>query len=99
MGVATEDDSGNGEEPDEKGHASIFGKKNQVCIYTGKIIEVADDNPSFLHDINTFKGCSGAAIFLLGGDGLVDESMCGYAIGVQAGGLVNSLENIGFRME
>jgi len=36
----------------------IFGRMNQVNIYTGKITRVE-------HDINAFAGCSGAIVFLL----------------------------------
>lgn len=53
---------------DELNRAAImklFGPDNSVSIYTGEIIRVSKDGKVIEHDINTYKGCSGAIIFLL----------------------------------
>ena len=67
----------------------IFGREGRVNIYTGQITNVSPGKEAFEHNINAFRGCSGAVIFLLDVDqeGLgVMESDYGKAIGVQAGG-------------
>ena len=65
----------------------LFGNDYSVSIYTGEITAVSTDQKVFCHDINTFKGCSGAIVFLLdkNQDGLVEEQYYGKAIGVHAG--------------
>lgn len=65
----------------------IFGPKGSVNIYTGQITGVSDDRKAFCHDINTFKGCSGAIVFLLDRDqdAAVPRRLYGHAIGVHAG--------------
>jgi len=67
----------------------IFGREGRVNIYTGQIANVSPGKEAFEHNINTFRGCSGAVIFLLDVDqeGLgVMESDYGKAIGVHVGG-------------
>jgi hypothetical protein len=66
----------------------VWGKTEQKCgIYTGKITEF-HQNKAFCHDINTFKGCSGAVVFLLDVQQRLLASMFrGKAIGIHVGGL------------
>lgn len=65
----------------------IFGEDFAVSIYTGEITAVSPDKEVFRHSINTFRGCSGAIVFLLDKkqDGLVEEKYWGKAIGVHVG--------------
>lgn len=67
----------------------IFGREGCVNIYTGQITNVTPDKESFEHNINTFRGCSGAVIFLLDEDqegvGIIDNDH-GKAIAVHVGG-------------
>lgn len=65
----------------------LFGQDFSVSIYTGEITAVSTDKKTFRHDINTFKGCSGAIVFLLDKhqNGLVEDTLHGKAIGVHAG--------------
>jgi len=65
----------------------IFGEDFAVSIYTGEITDVSSDKDVFRHSINSFKGCSGAIVFLLdkNQDGLVEQQYWGQAIGVHAG--------------
>lgn len=74
----------------------VYGEKFQVCIYTGEVTEVSENGKTFCHDANTFRGCSGAIIFLLDQNQSVDAAEYrGKAVGINAGGLdVNS--NLGF---
>ena len=72
----------------------IFGRENRVNIYTGQITRVSPGGEAFEHDINSFRGCSGAIIFLLDSDqdGYgVKSSDYGKAIAVHVGG--QRLEN------
>lgn len=67
----------------------IYGQNNRVNIYTGHITRVCNSGNCFEHDINTFKGCSGAVVFLLdrGQDGVgVIPDDHGRAIGIHVGG-------------
>jgi hypothetical protein len=43
----------------------VYGKKCQACIYTGEVTELSHNGETFCHSINTFEGCSGAVVFLL----------------------------------
>lgn len=68
---------------------NIYGHENRVNIYTGQITRVAPGGDAFEHNINTFRGCSGAIVFLLDidQDGFgVDSSDYGKAIAVHVGG-------------
>lgn len=68
---------------------SIYGDEHQVNIYTGEITGVSPGKEAFQHNINTFRGCSGAVIFLLdlGQDGCgVKKEDHGKAIAVHVGG-------------
>lgn len=67
----------------------IYGSKNRACIYTGEVTLISDNGETFEHDINTFKGCSGAVIFLLGHDQpeSMDSALFGMAVGIHVGGL------------
>jgi hypothetical protein len=82
----------------------IFGLEGRVNIYTGEITNVSPGGKSFEHNINTFRGCSGAVIFLLdkNQEGLgVTESDYGKAIAVHAGGQELSdgtIVNFGFKI-
>jgi len=77
----------------------IYGRKNQVNIYTGQITRVCEGGDWFEHSINTFSGCDGAIIFLLDyeqGDetvGVLREDV-GKAIAVHVGGQ----RNYGFKL-
>lgn len=61
-----------------------YGTEFNSNIQTGEIIGVAGDGSFFTHDINTFKGCSGAVVFLLDKNqpDSVREKDYGKAIGV-----------------
>lgn len=75
----------------------VYGKKFQLCIYTGQVTEISANGRTFCHNINTFKGCSGAIIFLLDRNQSDDVAaeFHGRAVGINAGGLdVDS--NLGF---
>ena len=74
----------------------VYGQKFQVCIYTGQVTEVSANGRTFCHDANTFRGCSGAIIFLLDqNQPAAAANYPGKAVGINAGGLdVNS--NLGF---
>ena len=64
----------------------IFGEDNAVSVYTGEITAVSPDKKVFRHDINSFRGCSGAIVFLLDKkQDLVGDQYYGQAIGVHAG--------------
>ena len=68
---------------------NIYGREDRVNIYTGEITRVSEDMSLFEHNINTFRGCAGALVFLLdqhqtGYDVRPDEQ--GKAIAVHAGG-------------
>merc|ERR1712176_59641 len=67
----------------------IFGQEDSVNIYTGQIVNVSQDQHTFEHNINSYRGCSGAVIFLLdqnqNGNG-VDNTDHGKAIAIHAGG-------------
>ena len=82
----------------------IYGEKDRVNVYTGQITYVSLSGQTFGHSINTFRGCSGAVIFLLdeGQDDCgVEESDFGKAIAIHGGGdrLENgSVVNFGFRI-
>jgi hypothetical protein len=41
----------------------IYGLQGRVNIYTGQITNVSPGKEAFEHNINTFRGCSGAVIF------------------------------------
>ena len=77
---------------------SVYGKPSQPCIYTGEITKLMEETGTFLHNINAFKGCAGAVIFLLDEDqehALPAEVEPGMAIGVHVGGADDS-NNLGF---
>ncbi|CAB9506925.1 expressed unknown protein [Seminavis robusta] len=66
----------------------VFGPDNAASFYTGEIIRISDDRRVIEHDINTYKGCSGAIIFLLDKKqptGLVNSQDHGKAIAIHAG--------------
>lgn len=67
----------------------IYGRVNQVNIYTGEITRVCDDGSCFEHNVNAFQGCSGALVFLLDREqdscGVLEEDY-GKAIAVHVGG-------------
>lgn len=78
---------------------AIYGSKGGVCIYTGEIRHISDNGVTFEHDINTFRGCSGAVIFLLDVQSdTVDQEYYGMAIGVHVGGLPGTEVNLGFKL-
>lgn len=75
----------------------IYGKKGGVSIYTGKVQRLSDNGKTFEHDINTFRGCSGAIIFLLDVQAdQTDQDYCGMAVGIHVGGLPSCDMNLGF---
>lgn len=55
----------------------VYGATDEVSIYTGTFTHVGDKY--FLHDLNSYRGCSGAILFFLDGE---DAGNC---IGVQVG--------------
>ena len=67
----------------------IFGREGRVNIYTGQITNVSPGKEAFEHNINAFRGCSGAVIFLLDVDqegfGVIENDY-GKAIAVHVGG-------------
>eukprot|EP00978_Attheya_sp_CCMP212_P022339 scaffold66596_cov72-Attheya_sp.AAC.2 len=75
----------------------VYGGKFRVCIYTGQVTEVSANGQTFCHDINTFKGCSGAIIFLLDKNQSSDVAaeFHGRAVGINVGGLDED-NNLGF---
>jgi hypothetical protein len=75
----------------------LYGQKFQVCIYTGQVTEISANGRTFCHSINTFKGCSGAIIFLLdqNQEDDVAAEYYGRAVGVNVGGL-DTDNNLGF---
>ena len=82
----------------------IFGQENSVNIYTGQIVNVSQDQQTFEHNINSYRGCSGAVIFLLdhnqNGNG-VNDSDHGKAIAIHAGGdelSDGTIVNFGFKI-
>jgi hypothetical protein len=67
----------------------LFGEKDSVCVFTGEITKLHNNMVrSFEHSINTYRGCSGAIIFLLDKGQPTAEIARhkGKAIGVHAGG-------------
>ena len=82
----------------------IFGQENSVNIYTGQIVNVSQDQQTLEHNINAYRGCSGAVIFLLdqnqNGKG-VSDSDYGKAIAIHAGGdelSDGNIINFGFKI-
>jgi hypothetical protein len=75
----------------------VYGQKFQVCIYTGQVTEISANGWTFCHNINTFKGCSGAIIFLLDRNQSDDVAaeFYGRAVGINVGGL-DVDNNLGF---
>lgn len=67
----------------------LFGEKDSVCVFTGQITKLHNNSArSFEHSINSFRGCSGAIIFLLD-KGQPTEEIArhqGKAVGVHVGG-------------
>jgi hypothetical protein len=83
----------------------LFGETNSVCVFTGEITVVHDNQyGSFEHSINTYRGCSGAIIFLLDKNQQTEEILLhrGKAVGVHAGGkpvwVGGPRANVGFRI-
>ena len=75
----------------------VYGEKYKVCIYTGQVTSISANGRTFCHDINTFKGCSGAIVFLLDQNQSDDvtEECHGRAVGINVGGL-DVDNNLGF---
>jgi hypothetical protein len=68
--------------------ARIYGRSKKRHVYTGKITMVGTHHIEY--DINSFEGCSGAVVFLLGveaqpSDSGVTRDDAGKAIAVHAG--------------
>jgi hypothetical protein len=76
-----------------------YGTELSSNIQTGVITGVAGDGSFFTHDINTFKGCSGAIVFLLDVDqpSTVSEKDHGKAIGVH-GAVAAEDTNVAFAL-
>ena len=68
----------------------IFGKPGGISLYTGVITVVGEDHIEYT--INTFKGCSGAIVFLL------DGPHRGKAIAIHVGHIVGLDKNIGVKL-
>lgn len=84
---------------------SSLGKRTAFVFSLGEITVVHDNQyGSFEHSINTYRGCSGAIIFLLDKNQQSEEILLhrGKAVGVHAGGKpvwVGGLRaNVGFRI-
>ena len=76
---------------------SIYGKKGGVSVYTGQVKRLSENGQTFEHDINTFRGCSGAVIFLLDVQAdQTDQDNYGMAVGIHLGGLPSCDRNLGF---
>jgi hypothetical protein len=75
----------------------LFGPAGSVTIYTGEITYVGDDHIEY--SINSFKGCSGAIVFLLnyGQPESLNRSYYGKAIAVHAGFKADLGTNLGFK--
>jgi hypothetical protein len=76
---------------------NIYGKPNEVNIYTGEIIKVRGEYIEY--DVNSFTGCSGAIIFLLDKQQPQSVQPCDYgcAVAVHAGSHpVFTSRNLGF---
>jgi hypothetical protein len=76
-----------------------YGTELSSNIQTGVITGVAGDGSFFTHDINTFKGCSGAIVFLLdkAQPSSVRETDYGKAIGVHGAGAAEDT-NVAFAL-
>jgi hypothetical protein len=59
----------------------VYGAPDEISIYAGIITAVGEK--FFVHDINSYRGCSGASVFLL------DGSNAGMCIGVHIGSPVD----------
>jgi hypothetical protein len=79
----------------------IYGPPKAIHIYTGKITMVSTHHIEY--DINSFEGCSGAVVFLLGletqpVDSGVTLDDVGKAIAVHVGAHPRKVKNLGFRL-
>ena len=77
----------------------IFGSPGQVNVYTGRITLVGDHHIEY--DINSYRGCSGAVVFLLDVNQpqSVREGDYGKAIAIHAGTHPTLLNrNVGFKL-
>lgn len=77
----------------------LFGPAGAITIYTGKITFVGDHHIEY--SVNSFKGCSGAIVFLLNYDQpeeSVKKSDYGKAIAVHAGFATSLGTNLGFKL-
>jgi hypothetical protein len=75
----------------------IHGPVNSVNVYTGKVTAVGEDYIAY--DINTFKGFSGALVFLTDGaeqSASVHEGDLGKVIAVHSGYSYGATSNFGF---
>ena len=73
----------------------IYGRKGGVSIYTGTVRRLSENGKTFEHDINTFRGCSGAIIFLLDVQSDdTDQDYYGMAVGVHVGGIPSFDRNL-----
>jgi hypothetical protein len=73
----------------EAEEVKYYGKPNKPVIQTGIVTTVFGNGEVFGHSINTYKGCSGAVVFLLDKDQPTESVRpedYGKAIGVHAGG-------------
>lgn len=85
----------------EKELNRIYGPSKKRHIYTGSITMVGTHHIEY--DINSFEGCSGAAVFLLGvetqpSDSGVTKADVGKVIAVHAGAHPRKVKNIGFKI-
>jgi hypothetical protein len=78
--------------------AKLFGSAGSITIYTGKISFVGEHHIEY--SVNSFKGCSGAIVFLLNYDlpESVEVSDHGKAIAVHAGFSTVLGTNLGFKL-
>ena len=63
--------------PEDVDPTLVYGGPNEISVYAGNITAVGEK--FFVHDINSYRGCSGALVFLLDGP---DAGRC---IGVHIG--------------
>jgi hypothetical protein len=93
-----------------KTSATVWLQGEALCLHWRDCVRVPEDRRTFEHNINTFKGCSGALIFLLNKNQPEDlatktaqgGSLFGAAIGVHVGAPSEEIEgsnvNIGFAL-
>ncbi|KAL3924761.1 MAG: hypothetical protein SGILL_000843 [Bacillariaceae sp.] len=97
--TATPESTGSVGEKTQQEIDEIYGPPDSVAIYTGEITEVGEFH--ICHNINSYSGCSGAAIYLWDGDDQHDSVSVedhGKAIAVHVGFEPMLQSNIGLKI-